>query len=145
MFYHIIWCPSIRLCVYNCHFFSFHCYVTSFVFYQKLNVRAFIIILGVTMKKTAFESYPETNGFVEKLVIFLVINLLQKQFRFLFFVSEPDLTLRCLWIHQCLLSSKKKNTFFSAKPSNFYFNETVKDMWIIKVSKKNLNSTIRNA
>ena len=83
------------------------------MFYQKLNVRAFIIILGVTMKTAAFESYPETNGFVEKLVIFLVINLLQKQFRFLFFVSEPDLTLKCLWIHQCLLSSKKKKLHFS--------------------------------
>ena len=34
-------------------------------------VRAFIIILGVTMKAVAFESQPEINGFVEKLVIFL--------------------------------------------------------------------------
>ena len=44
----------------------------SFVFYQKQNVRAFIIILGVTMKAVAFESQPEINGFVEKLVIFFV-------------------------------------------------------------------------
>ena len=28
----------------------------SFVFYQKLNVRVFIIILGVTMKAVAFKS-----------------------------------------------------------------------------------------
>ena len=46
--------------------FSFHYYVTSFVFYQKQNVRAFIIILGVTMKAVVFESQPEINGFVEK-------------------------------------------------------------------------------
>ena len=37
----------------------------SFVFYQKENVRAFIIILGVTLKAVAFESYSEINGFVE--------------------------------------------------------------------------------
>ena len=36
--------------------FSFHYYITSFVFYQKQNVRAFIIILGMTMKAVAFES-----------------------------------------------------------------------------------------
>ena len=34
MFYHIIWCPSITLCIYNCRLFSFY-YVTIFVFYQK--------------------------------------------------------------------------------------------------------------
>ena len=51
-------------------FFSFHYCVTNFVFYQKQNVRAFIIILGVTMKAVAFDSSPEINGFVEKLVIF---------------------------------------------------------------------------
>ena len=55
MFHHIIWCPSIPLCVYNCRLFSFH-YVTSFVFYQKQNVREFIIILDITMKGVAFES-----------------------------------------------------------------------------------------
>ena len=33
-------------------------------------MRAFIIILGVTMKAVVFESWPEINGFVEKLVIF---------------------------------------------------------------------------
>ena len=56
MFYHIILCPLIPLCVYNCCLFSFHYYVTSFVFYQKQNVRAFIIILGVNMKAVTFES-----------------------------------------------------------------------------------------
>ena len=70
MFYHIIWCPSIPLCVYNCRLFSFHYYVTSFAFYQKQNVRAFIMILRVTMKAVAFDSSSEINGFVEKLVIF---------------------------------------------------------------------------
>ena len=54
--YHIIWCPSIALCVYNCCLLSFHYNVTSFVFYLKYNVRAFTIILGVTMKAVAFES-----------------------------------------------------------------------------------------
>ena len=44
------------LCVYNCRLFSFHYYVTNFVFYQKQNVRAFFTILGVTMKAVAFES-----------------------------------------------------------------------------------------
>ena len=34
--------------------FSLLCY--KFVFYQKQNVRAFIIILGVTMKAVAFEN-----------------------------------------------------------------------------------------
>ena len=40
MFYHIIWCPSIPLCVYNCRLFSFHYYVTSFVFYQKTECKS---------------------------------------------------------------------------------------------------------
>ena len=44
------------LSVHNCRLFNFHYYVTSFAFYQKQNVRAFIIILGVTMKAVAFES-----------------------------------------------------------------------------------------
>ena len=43
-------------------------------FIKKQNVRAFIITLVVTMKVVAFESYPEINGFVEKLVIFSVIK-----------------------------------------------------------------------
>ena len=34
MFYHIIWCPSIPLCVYNSGLLSFHYYVMSFAFYQ---------------------------------------------------------------------------------------------------------------
>ena len=54
MLYYIILCASIPLCVYNCLLFSFHYYVTSFVFYQKQNVRAFTFILGVTTKATAF-------------------------------------------------------------------------------------------
>ena len=54
MFYHIILCPLIPLCVYNCCLFSFHYYVTSFVFCQKQNARAFIITLSVTMKAIAF-------------------------------------------------------------------------------------------
>ena len=54
--------------------FSVLCY--KFVFDQKQNVRAFIIILGVTMKAVAFESQPEINGLAEKLRIFFVINLL---------------------------------------------------------------------
>ena len=33
-FYHIISCPSIILCVYNCRLFSSEYYVTIFVFYQ---------------------------------------------------------------------------------------------------------------
>ena len=33
-------------------------------FIKKKEVRAFIIILDVTMKEVAFESYPEINGFV---------------------------------------------------------------------------------
>ena len=56
-------------------FVQFH-YVTNFSFYQRQNVKAFIIILGVTMKAVAFENQPEINGFVEKLVIFFVVNLL---------------------------------------------------------------------
>ena len=42
--------------IYSCRLFSFNYYVTSFVFYQKQNVRAFIIILGVNMKAVALES-----------------------------------------------------------------------------------------
>ena len=42
----------------------------SFVFCLKQNVRAFTIILGVTMKAVAFESWPEINGFVKKFVTF---------------------------------------------------------------------------
>ena len=56
----------------------------SFVCYQKQNVRAFIVILGMTMKAVAFESQPEINRFVEKLVIFFVISLLYQ--------SRPTLT-----------------------------------------------------
>ena len=41
--------------------FSLLCYE----FCQKQNVRAFIIILGVTLKAVAFESYSEINGFVQ--------------------------------------------------------------------------------
>ena len=47
----------------------------SFIFDQKQNVRAFIIVLGMTMKAVAFKSLPEINRFVKKLVIFFVINL----------------------------------------------------------------------
>ena len=46
-------------------FVQFQLYVPSFVFYQKENVRAFITILGVTMK-----SETEQNAFVEKLAVF---------------------------------------------------------------------------
>ena len=56
MFYHIIWHPSISLCVYDYRLFSFHYYVTSFLFFQKQNVWAFNIILNVTMNAVAFES-----------------------------------------------------------------------------------------
>ena len=56
MFCHITLCPSITLCICNCRLFSFQDYVTIFVFYQKQNVSAFNIILGVTMKVVAFES-----------------------------------------------------------------------------------------
>ena len=49
MFCHIIRCPPIPLRVYNCRSFSFQYYVTSFLFYQKQNVWALNIILGVTM------------------------------------------------------------------------------------------------
>ena len=49
----------IMLCyVMLCYNYVMLCYnyVMSFVFYQKQNVRPFIIILGVTMKAVAFES-----------------------------------------------------------------------------------------
>ena len=46
-------------------------------FIKKEHLRAFIIILGVTMKAVAFKSLPEINGFVGKLEIFFMINLLQ--------------------------------------------------------------------
>ena len=45
-----------------------------YVFYQKQNVRAFIVILSVTMKAAAFKSLPEINGFAEKLVTSVVTN-----------------------------------------------------------------------
>ena len=37
-------------------FVQFYYHVMSFVFYQKQNVRAFIIILDMTIKVIAFES-----------------------------------------------------------------------------------------
>ena len=46
-------------------------------FIKKEHLRAFIIILGVTMKAVAFKSLPEINGFVGKLEILFMINLLQ--------------------------------------------------------------------
>ena len=48
--------------------FSLLCY--EFCILSKKNVRAFIIILGVTMKAVAFEIKPEINGFVEKFMFF---------------------------------------------------------------------------
>ena len=56
IFYHIIWCPSITMRVYNCRLFSFQYHVTIFVFYEKQNVGAFNIILSMTMKAVAFKS-----------------------------------------------------------------------------------------
>ena len=87
-------CPSLPLCVYNCRLFSFHYYVMSFAFYQKQNVRAFIIILGMTMKAVAFESQPEINGFVEKLVIFFCDQFLKG------FLISPCLFGRTIF-HSC--------------------------------------------
>ena len=55
MFYHIIWCPSIPLCVYYCQLFSFQYYVTSFIFYKKQNLWAFNTFLGITTKAVAFK------------------------------------------------------------------------------------------
>ena len=43
-------------CAYTIAICCFHYYVKSFVFYQKENVRAFIIILDMIMKAGAFES-----------------------------------------------------------------------------------------
>ena len=40
MFYHIIWYPSTPLCLYSCRLFSFHYYITSFVFYQKTECKS---------------------------------------------------------------------------------------------------------
>ena len=45
--------PIVRM---QLSFVQFYYHVMSFVFYQKQNVRAFIIILGVAMKAVAFES-----------------------------------------------------------------------------------------
>ena len=56
MFYHITWCPSITLCVYNCQLLIFQYYIMIFAFYQKQNVWAFNIILGMTMKAVTFKS-----------------------------------------------------------------------------------------
>ena len=63
-------CQSLLFFQWNVKRLNDHYYVTSIVFYQKQNVRAFIIILGVTLKAVAFESLSGMNGFVEKLVIF---------------------------------------------------------------------------
>ena len=63
-------CQSLLFFQWNVKRLNDHYYVKSFVFYQKQNVGAFIIILGVTLKAVAFESLPGMNGFVEKLVIF---------------------------------------------------------------------------
>ena len=41
------------------------------LYFIKNNVRAFTIILGVTVKAVTFESQPEINGFVEKLARYL--------------------------------------------------------------------------
>ena len=45
--------PIVRM---QLSFVQFYYHVMSFVFYQKQNVRAFIIILDVTIKAIAFES-----------------------------------------------------------------------------------------
>ena len=73
----IIWCfiisydVHLAYCAYTIVVCSvFIIMIMSFVLYQKQNARAFTITLGVTMKAVAFESLPEINGFVEKLVIF---------------------------------------------------------------------------
>ena len=54
------------MCVYNCGLLNFHYYVTSFVFYQKQNLGAFIIISDVAAKAVSFESWPEINGYGDK-------------------------------------------------------------------------------
>ena len=66
-----------------------------YVFYQKQNVRAFIIILGMISKAGTFESLLETNGFVEKLVIFFVTNtlILSANIDFLIFTERFDVLL----------------------------------------------------
>ena len=66
-----------------------------YAFYQKQNVRAFIIILGMISKAGTFESLPETNGFVEKLVIFFVTNtlILSAKIDFLIFTERFDVLL----------------------------------------------------
>ena len=51
MFYQIKWCPSITLCVYNCHLFSFQYYITSFIFYQKQNAWALKLTPFVVFRK----------------------------------------------------------------------------------------------
>ena len=63
---------SIQLIAYTMVICSVFIMLRVFVFYQKRNVRAFTIILGVTMKAVAFESQPEINGFVEKLLTFFL-------------------------------------------------------------------------
>ena len=44
----------------------------------------------MTMKAVAFKSYPEVNGFVEKLVIFLVIDVGCKCLYILFHVQKSQ-------------------------------------------------------
>ena len=53
IFYYIVWCTSITLCLYSCRLFSFQYFV---LFYQKQNVWVFNIILDMTMKTVSFES-----------------------------------------------------------------------------------------
>ena len=58
------------ICVYNCRLFRFHYYVTSLAFYQKQNVRAFIIILGVV---TSLAFYQKKN--VRTFIIILGVTM----------------------------------------------------------------------
>ena len=75
MMFYDIWSPSIPLCVFNWRLFSLQYYVMSFVFYQKQNVWAFNIILGVTSRKLALTKWIQPSIQLTCLIFLTLIFL----------------------------------------------------------------------
>ena len=66
MFYHII-CPSIPLCTYNCCLFSFHYYVTSFVFYQKTECESIYYHFRHDHESSSFQKLARNKWIFQKI------------------------------------------------------------------------------
>ena len=70
-------CRTVRM-LFSFVQFSMLCY-EFWQFYQKMLNWGFILILGVTVRAVAFESYPKIYGYVELIVIIFATSLVKLQ------------------------------------------------------------------